>query len=124
MESWNRGHHKDCALVVMHKEKVGFQRFDVVRVLLFFSFQYEGTTFPCALTYGSRPDANTGMWIVRQEEGLSVIHIDSIYHGVHLLPVFGTHPLPRKFNYRYTLDCFSFFYVNKFVDHHANEILF
>ncbi|THU79749.1 hypothetical protein K435DRAFT_875113 [Dendrothele bispora CBS 962.96] len=28
-ESWKGAHRKDCALVVMHKEKVGFQRFDI-----------------------------------------------------------------------------------------------
>ncbi|THV00701.1 hypothetical protein K435DRAFT_818222 [Dendrothele bispora CBS 962.96] len=105
-ESWKGAHRKDCALVVMHKEKVGFQRFDI----------HEGIIYPCALvqwykTYGSCPDS------------LSVIHVDSIYRGVHLLPVFGDKPLPQKFNYRYTLDCFSTFYVNRFADHHANEIL-
>ncbi|KAK7435978.1 hypothetical protein VKT23_019385 [Stygiomarasmius scandens] len=52
--------------LMMHKEK------------------HEGAIYPCALvqwykTYGSHSDSNTGMWIVRREEGLSVIHIDSIY---------------------------------------------
>ncbi|THU77511.1 hypothetical protein K435DRAFT_702188, partial [Dendrothele bispora CBS 962.96] len=53
-----------------------------------------------------------------------VIHLDTILCLAHLLPVFGKKSLPRKFDYHYTLDCFSTLYGNQYADHHANEIIF
>ncbi len=67
-------------------------------------------------TYGCSPDPKTGLWIVRPDSRgattrrtpiLSVIHVDTLLRGTHLLPVFGSHPLPHKFHHSHSLDCFK-----------------
>ena len=104
----------------------------IVRVLLFFSFDYSGTHYPCALVEWFKkvgPDPVTGMWvvcpdIVRGKRALSVLHLDSFLRAAHLIPVFGTCKIPKDFHYSYSLDAFNAFYVNKYIDHHAFEIAF
>ena len=70
------------------------------------------------------------MWIVKLQIGLgrrrvtSVIHVDSILHSAHLIGVYREHHLSRDFKFTDTLDAFAAYYVNKFIDHHANEITF
>ena len=72
------------------------------------------------------------MWIVepnfddRGYRVMSVVHIDSIVHGVHLLPIFrGDAAIPRDdINFSHTLDIFTAFYVNKYIDYHAFKTLF
>ena len=107
----------------------------IVRVKLFFSFTFAGTEYPCALVewfcrVGRAPDEVTGMWVVepeiyghRRKAIVSVLHLDCFIRGVHLIPVFGKSFLPSNFFHRWSLDCFKAFYVNKYADHHSNEIL-
>jgi len=72
------------------------------------------------------------MWIVKPEMigsgqiSASVIPIDSILRGVHLIPAFGGSALPQDnlVGPSNALDLFDAFYVNKYVDHHSHEILF
>ncbi len=104
----------------------------VVRVLLFFSFEYDNMHYPFALVewfkkVGLNPV--TGMWIVhpdivhgRQEH--LVVHLDLFLYAAHLVPVFGTHKLPWDFHFTLSLDAFNAYYVNKYIDHHANEVAF
>lgn len=91
--------------------------------------------YPCALIewfvpISDRPCPDTGMWIVKPQIGLgggrvtSVVHVDSILHGAHLIGVYGNNHLPCDFKFTDTLDAFISYYVNKFIDHHANEIAF
>ncbi|KAI0028259.1 hypothetical protein K488DRAFT_59037, partial [Vararia minispora EC-137] len=54
----------------------------------------------------------------------SVEHLDSVLCAAHLLPVFGSGNLPRNFKFHFSLDAFTEFYVNKYVDYHAHEIAF
>lgn len=134
--SWHGDERRDVALVVESEARPGFRGMSAVRVLLFFSFEHGGVVYPCALvhwykTYGRNPDSKTGMWIVRPDNRgvhknpyITVVHLDTLLRGVHLLPVFGRRPVPDRWNYAYTLDCFTAFYVNKYADYHANEILF
>ncbi|KAK0460266.1 uncharacterized protein EV420DRAFT_1620047 [Desarmillaria tabescens] len=135
--SWHGYAWYDCALAVIDQEKSGFHGMNAVRVLLFFSFRHDGKEFPCALvhwfnTYGRLPDPKTGMWIVRphfrgtarRTPVLSVIHVDTLLRGTHLLPIFGSQALPHKFHYSCSLDCFQAFYVNCYADHHMHEIVF
>lgn len=106
----------------------------VARVLLFFSFTIDGEPHRCALvhwfsTFGDQPDVGNGMWVVTPDgfgagRNISVIHIDSIVRGAHLLPIFDQQPLPHTLNYTKTLDSFRGFYVNKYVDYHAYETVF
>lgn len=128
---------RDCVLATVDEEKAGFRGLSAARVQLFFSFRHAGTIYPCALvhwynTYGQRPDPKTGFWVVRLgyldqrkcEPFLAVVHLDTLVHAVLLQPVYGSEPIPHKLEYHRSLDLFTAFYVNKYTDHHANEIVF
>ncbi|PBK68348.1 hypothetical protein ARMSODRAFT_988806 [Armillaria solidipes] len=120
--SWYGHPRRDCAFVMEDES------------MMFLSFEHRETVYPCALVHWFKktsrsPDRKTGMWVVQPERRytwpvLSVIHLDTLLHGVHLMPVFGPDPVPLKFHYASSLDCFKAFYVNKYADHHANEIVF
>ena len=109
---------------------------NVARVHLFFSFKVGDQLFSCALIHEfcksfNDPDPDSGMWVVEPDfnrDGyrvMSVIHVDSIIRAAHLLPVFGGNStIPREINFSHTLDIFSAFYVNKYIDYHAFETLF
>ncbi|KAJ3760657.1 hypothetical protein EV360DRAFT_39300 [Lentinula raphanica] len=137
--SWRHNERRDTALVIVDEEKPGFRGMSAARVLLFFSFRHNGLTYPCALvhwfnTYGQRRDPKTGLWMVRpaywdqnrreQNPCLAVVHLDTLIRGVHLIPVYGSHPIPSEVKFNHSLDIFKLFYVNKYADYHANEILF
>ena len=106
----------------------------VVRVRLFFSVEYEGVHYPCALVEWFKRagrDPLTGMWIVhsdctvtRGSRDRSVLHLDSFLRGAHLIPVYNNMRLPLDFKHFYSLDVFNAYYVNKYIDHHAYEIAF
>ena len=109
------------------------QGMEIGRVQLFFSFQYRRKQYSCALINwyicGESPDEDTGMWEVELEcnrQGnptVQVIDLDTIVRGSHLLPIFGSDRVPDDFSYHDALDSFSSFFVNRFVDHHAHELL-
>jgi len=132
--SWrNAGSRRDCALVVEDETKPGIKGLTPVRVMLFFSFVHQGKLYPCALVewfkkYGAYPDKETGMWRVRphmvgRHRLTTVIHLDSVLRGAHLLPVFGgaTH-LPADFHFSYSLDVFEAYFINKYADNQMYEI--
>ncbi|KAJ6454819.1 hypothetical protein C8R45DRAFT_1188893 [Mycena sanguinolenta] len=99
-----------------------------------FSFTYDGVEYPCALVewfkeIGRSPDVCTGMWVVEPEHRgrnrlVTILHLDSLLRGAHLIPVFGTAHIPIGFRYAHSLDAFTAFHVNRYIDHHANEIAF
>jgi len=131
--SWlGKGPRHDCAFIVEDEEKSGMRGMNVVRVRLFFSFEYKDVYYPCALVEWFsrvRCDPVSGMWVVRPDitrgrRDQTVLHLDSFLRGAHLIPVFGNQKLPHDFHYKYSLDAFQAFYVNKYIDHHANEIAF
>lgn len=70
------------------------------------------------------------MWAVKPDildDGMTqtgVIHLDSVVQIAHLLPIYGEEQAPRGLKYTDSLDFFSEFYVYKFADHHAFEIIF
>ena len=130
---WNRGEipgpRYDC--VFISSDESVMSDLLIARVLLFFSFIFDGELHQCALVHwfsiiGDQPDPDNGMWIVAPDfsgntRNLSVVHIDSIFRAAHLLPIFDATPLPRTLNYTETLDSFQGFYVNKYVDYHSYE---
>jgi len=136
VDSWRKGPARyDCIFVETDPDASGMRGLDVARVRLFFSFTYNGTKYPCALVRWfscvAEPDeSDTGMWVVEPEftdDGrpfTSVIHLDTIVRAAHLLPVFGEGFVSGLLSFTDTLDEFSTFYVNKYVDHHAFEIAF
>ncbi|KAF8887501.1 hypothetical protein CPB85DRAFT_1378036 [Mucidula mucida] len=114
----------------------GFKSMSVVCIMLFFSFRYDGKEYPCALVHwfdrcGVKPDSKTGMWVVRPDKRgvhnkpyLTVIHLEALIRGAHLLPKFGSHPVPDELHYAYSLDYFDYFHVNKYIDYHVHENIF
>jgi hypothetical protein len=64
----------------------------VGRVRLFFSFKFQKKFYPCALVQwfshiGDEADEDTGMWIVKPDPTLSVVHLDTILRAAHLIGV-------------------------------------
>ena len=106
---WQRSFpHYDCIFVECDSDEEGFHALGVVQVLIFFLFEYDSITYPCALvwwfkTYGDAPCPLTGMWRVQPDingQGVwvcSVIHIDSILHAAHLIRVYGKEFMPLSF---------------------------
>ena len=77
----------------------GMRGLDVARVLVFFSFVFNGEEYQCALVHwfcrtDSEPDQDMGMWIVEPEfkiDGqahIAIVHVDSICRAAHLIPVY------------------------------------
>ena len=131
--SWRGGGaRRDCAFVVEDQTKPGMRGMNVVRVLLFFSFEHEGVYYPCALVEWFkrvRRDPVTGMWVVRpdmtrRKRDKTVLHLDTFLRNAHLIPVFGNEELPVGFHDSDSLDAFKAYYVNKYIDHQANEMVF
>jgi hypothetical protein len=105
----------------------------VARVLLFFSFRFQGRSHSCALVEwflpsGYEPDPSTGMWIVVPEVNTTghrvraVISVKSILRGVHLIGVYGAAFLPVTFHFSDSLNAFNAYYVNRYIDHHSYTI--
>ncbi|KAG1883443.1 hypothetical protein F4604DRAFT_1879062 [Suillus subluteus] len=125
----------DCVFVNTNPELEGMRGFDVARVLCFFSFNFQGITYPCAViwwfdTIGDSPDDDTRMWVVRpayhanHAPHISIIHVDSIYRAAHLIPIYGARSVSYDLKYYQSYDTFRAYYVNKYADHHAFEIAF
>jgi hypothetical protein len=123
----------DTVFVETNAERNGMQGMAIGRVRLLFSFKFRRRVYPCALvrwfaTY-DEPDEDTGMWVVRPEfQGngrrlISIIHLDCVARGAHLLPVYGPSFLPEDFHYADSLDAFRSYFVNTYIDHHSNEFL-
>ncbi|KAH8976953.1 hypothetical protein EDB86DRAFT_3068202 [Lactarius hatsudake] len=74
-------------------------------------------------------DEVTGMWLVEREYNrdqkphLAVMHINTLFCAVHLLPYFSQELVRKGFSYTDTLDSYAIFYVNKYADHHSFKIL-
>lgn len=138
IDAWRRGPGRyDTVFVETDADALGMRGLDIARVRAFFSFKRSGTMYPCALVewftrLDDSPDDRNGMWKVEQEfddHGLrqtSIIHLDTIVRAAHLLPVYALEEgyVPRRLLHTDSLDHFSTFYVNKYIDHHAFEIAF
>lgn len=132
--SWQRqGPRHDCIFVEKDPDLDGFEGLHAAQVALFFSFSYNTQTYPCAYvrwfkTYAR--DEQTGMWMIEPDidtEGqriTSVIHIDSVLRSAHLIGVYGSRYIPHILTPSDSLYAFRMYYVNKFADHHSNEIAF
>ncbi|KAG2106772.1 uncharacterized protein F5147DRAFT_746201 [Suillus discolor] len=133
--SWRGGEpRRDCIFVNMGAN------FDspmgglaVAWVLCFFSFNYQTLYYPCAIVHwyayvleGRDPD--TGMYVVTPTTtgdgvpDISIIHIDCIFRAAHLIPVYGPDFIP-KISPHDSYDMFNLYYINRYADHHAFEIV-
>lgn len=137
MRSWRGGPARyNCVFMEGDSSEEGFKGLLVGRVFMFFHFTHQSQSYECALiqwysTVGVAPCDQTGLWMVEpnfNREGqpnLEVVHIDCLYRGAHLIGVTGDSRLPTKnFSSTDSLDAYSSFYVNKYVDYHAHEIAF
>ena len=136
VESWRKGPGRyDTIFVNTDSSKEGMRGLEIARMHLFFSFSHDNVEYPCALVHwfqrvGDSPDDSTGMWVVEpetlddDEPFMSIVHLDTIIRASHLLPVFGQERVSRTLQFTGTLDTFTRFYVNKYIDHHAFEIAF
>jgi len=107
----------------------------VAWVLFFFSFTYAGDKYPVALVWWYSPfidsgcrDRETGMWLVERKyrngkPHLAVVHVETIFCAVHLLPFFGMEPVSPDVTPDNSLDRFCMYYVNRFADHQSFKIL-
>ncbi|KAI6007589.1 hypothetical protein F5J12DRAFT_905493 [Pisolithus orientalis] len=125
--SWqNRPPRYDCTFVNTNPGLKGMHGLDVMCIL--------GKCYPCAVVQWfdcvwDDPDVDTGMWIVHlaltanRHLATAVIHVDTIYRVAHLVPLYGTHPIPRTIKPHHSYNAFTTFYVNRFIDHHAFSLL-
>ncbi|KAG2345489.1 hypothetical protein BDR05DRAFT_998119 [Suillus weaverae] len=129
----NEAPRYDCVFVNTDAAIEGMGGMDIGRVMAFFSFTFKEVSYPCAVVRwfekaDDGPDADTGMWIVKpsydadQSLLVGIIHVDSIYRAAHLIPIYGTHAIPKDLKHYDSYNAFCAFYVNKFADHHAFEI--
>ncbi|KAF8128253.1 hypothetical protein EV363DRAFT_1400736 [Boletus edulis] len=85
----------DCVFIVTNPEAPGFRGMDVTWMLSFFSFNFQGSLYLCAVIHwydrvGKSPDEATGM-----QPKITIIHVESIFQAAHLaapLPSQGIHP--------------------------------
>jgi hypothetical protein len=131
--SWRQGPARYDCIFVNSGDESDMHCLEIARIL---SFEHENQDYECALIHwfghdGTRPDENTGFWVVEPEfchngkPHLDIIHVDSIYRAAHLLPVYRTNQfISRSLTMHDALDTFKIFYVNKFVDYHAFGVLF
>lgn len=133
---WRKGPPRyDTMFINADSNVMGMRGLEVARARLFFSFSSDGEKYPCALVHwyshvGEGPDDSTGMWLVEPDicpdgsHNASVIHLDAIMRASHLMPLHCDKPVDPALNYTDTLDTFPYFYVNKYLDHHAFEVAF
>jgi hypothetical protein len=134
--SWQNGPPRyDCMFVSKDPSLAGLRGLHVVRAMLLFSFKHRNILYPCALVQwflpaGDEPDETTGMYVFEPEldengaRTMSVIHMDSVLRGAHLIPCYGDDFLPSSFRFTDSLDAFRGFYVNKFIDHNAHATIY
>ncbi|KAI0315427.1 hypothetical protein OF83DRAFT_1164796 [Amylostereum chailletii] len=134
--SWRKdGARRDCILVSVDSNNEGIEGIEVARTMLFFSFKFAGTTFPCALVQwfsrvDSVPDADTGMWVLRPDTlpsggpVVQVIHLDTIRRAAHILPIFNSDPVHPDMHFSDTLNWYRLFYLNKWADHDSFDMLY
>ena len=113
----------------------GFCSLLVGWVHLFFSCKHAGDHYSCTLVkwfipIADEPDELTGMWIMVPEVDNDghcvqcVVSLDSVVWGAHLIGVSGGEFIPVDLHFSESLDAFRAYYVNKYIDHHANMLMF
>jgi hypothetical protein len=133
---WRKMHGRyDCVLLEKDPMLLGFRGLHAVQVRLFFSFKHNQKRYPCAMVQwfapiGNHPCKDTGMWMVEPnldhdgERVTTIVHLDSIVRGAHLIPVFGSAFIPHELHFSKTLDAFCAYYINKYADHHMHTIAY
>ena len=55
---------------------------------------------------------------------MSVVHLEAILWGAHLIGIANDEFLPHQLKHTDSLTSFQTFYVNRFIDYHAHEVIF
>ncbi|KAF8261183.1 hypothetical protein EI94DRAFT_1608121, partial [Lactarius quietus] len=131
--SWYDNPRRDTVYVVLDNSLPGLEGMVIAHVQLFFSFTYRRVNHCCTFVNwfvheDDEPDLDTGMWVVSLEKQngkltTQVIDMKTIARAAHLLPVFGSDPVPIDVQYHNSLDRYQSFFINKFADHHSHELL-
>ncbi|KAL7278386.1 LOW QUALITY PROTEIN: hypothetical protein ACG7TL_008366 [Trametes sanguinea] len=124
----------DCVFINKSNSQPGLLGMDVARLRLLFAFRYRGRHFDCAVVHwykriSNAVDSDTGMWIVEPSflRGrmplLSVVHLNTVVRAAHLIGAMVGQRVPDGVEGYNALDKLKTFYVNKYADHHAFELL-
>ena len=138
VDTWCHGNgQNDCMFINTDPTQPSMCGLDVACARLLFSFVHEWVKYSCAFVkwFSQIRDCaneNMGMWSVKLEifkDGMpnsSIIHLDSVVWLAHLLPIYHDMWVPSGhwLNFTWSLDTFTTFYVNKYIDHHAFENCF
>lgn len=135
VSSWRGGAPRhNCVFVNMNTDTNIMNGLAVAQVLCFFSFSNRTSFFQCAVVRWfshvlDARDLDTGMYVIApatledDTPDISIIHIDCIFCAAHLIPVYGSNMLPRAITSHNSYDVFHSYFVNKYADHHAFEIV-
>ena len=119
LSSWRgEGPRYDCIFINTDPTQNGMRGLEVTRVRSFFPFKFRNILYPCALVRwhshnDDGPDKDMGMGVVEPDSHpdgsafTAVIHLDSILHAAHLIPVFGKDAIPTHIPLGYSLDVFN-----------------
>ena len=123
----------DTVFITHDSTLTRIQCFDIMQILVLFSFIHENVFYPCALVrwfiyIADEPDEAMGMWVVQPDQNangspaIGVIHMDSVLCAAHLMPVFGDALMLIELHTENSLNAFQVFYINKYIDYHAFKI--
>lgn len=126
----------DTVFVSKRNGLQGILGMEIARVRLFLSFKIGKEVHSCAAVhwYGrtdDEPDDDTGMWIVKpryhgrrnRSPLCSVIDVHTVIRAAHLVGVTLDERVSQGLLSEQALDVFKTFFVNKYIDHHAFELL-
>jgi hypothetical protein len=129
---WYRSYERrDTVLVQVAGSANTFGGMAVGRVIRFLKFAHAGITYDAALLewfdrVSDAPHPVTGMWEFAPSQvcglkQMSIVRLDSIFRGCHLIPKYGTTFVREKQHFSHTLLSFRTFFLNHYVDYHACE---
>jgi len=132
--SWRKRSARYDTVLIKNGLQSGPNGLSVAHLRLLFSFEFEEVKHCAALVQwftfvDESPDKDTGMWIVERKvraDGLphvGFISTKDILRNCHLIPVYGTIKVPLKISAQDSLVAFKTYYLNRYIDHHAFEIL-
>ena len=132
--NWRKGGARyDCVFINQDSSLKGLLGMAVAQVKLLFTLHHRERRYQCALVHWFQRDRDTpertsGMWIVKPRTSYripvcSVIDLATIVRAAHLIPVYDNTPIPDTADHTTSLGDYDKFYVNKYIDHHAFELL-
>ena len=129
---WGGPACRDCIFIEHSAEVPGFCGLYIAQVEAFLKVVHERKDYPCAVvswfsTMGDTPCRDTGLWMVKRDldrgsKVMSIIHLDTILRGAHLIGISGKSFVPKDMHSTDSLTAFRTFFVNKYIDYRVHEI--